>query len=193
MARLPPPKLVGGLGFWGKGRTKRRIVVGCRSVLLVCCSREHSMVSHNTVSFLLEVPGQKDWVCLQTRVRTVCITYVNMHMASLHHLMQWFQFPRPAFPPLFILLEKQLEKGVLENDIKKGVYASAWNKVWYISCGGKGKIFYRVLYTEHSHLLNTAKEITHLLSTWNYKKNCSLWTPPIESPQTQSDICFALC
>lgn len=89
MARLPPlQKLVGGLGFWGKGRTKRRIVVGCRSVLLVCCSREHSMVSHNTVSFLLEVPGQKDWVCLQTWVRTVCITYVNMHMASLHHLMQ---------------------------------------------------------------------------------------------------------
>lgn len=42
--------------------------------------------------------------------------------------------------------------------------------------------FYRLLYTEHSHLLNTAKEITHLLSTRNYKKNCSLWTPPIESP-----------
>lgn len=57
---------------------------------------------------------------------------------------------------------------------------------------GREKKFYSVLYTEHSHLLNTAKEITHLLSTWNYKKNCSLWTPPIESPQTQTDICFAL-
>lgn len=48
---------------------------------------------------------------------------------------------------------------------------------------GEGKIFfYRLLYTEHSHLLNTAKEITHLLSTRNYKQNCSLWTPAVVSP-----------
>lgn len=34
--------------------------------------------------------------------------------------------------------------------------------------GREKYFFYRLLYSEHSHLLNTAKEITHLLSTWNF-------------------------
>lgn len=61
--------LRGGLRFGQKGWTKRGIVVGSRSVLLGCCSPEHSMVSHNTVSFLLEVP---DYAC-KVREVFVCV------------------------------------------------------------------------------------------------------------------------
>ena len=78
--RAPHLHLRGELRFWGKGRTKRGIVVGCRSVLLRCCSLEHSMVSHNTVSFLLEVPAQKDWVCSQSQ-RSLCVSVCTVHVS----------------------------------------------------------------------------------------------------------------
>lgn len=88
---VPHLHLRGELKIWGKGRTKRGIVAGCRSVLLVCCSLEHSMVSHNTVSFLLEVPALKDWVCLQiwrSACRPVCSTVQHICIA----FTQCFQF-----------------------------------------------------------------------------------------------------
>lgn len=161
------------------------------------------MLSHNTVSFLLEMPGPKDWECLKTRMCTV--------LQSVYSCAHGIAFLQNTYLYIYIFLisktrqhslcclyclRNNYRKRALENDggKKLAIYASAWNKVWNISCGGKGKrIFYRLLHTEHSHLLNTAKEITHLLSTRNYKKNCSLWTPAIESPETALDICFALC
>lgn len=115
----------------------------------------------------------------------LCITFCNISN------FEGLNFPSSASAVL--LLEKQLEKGAFVNYQKCAFMCqNTWNKVWYISCGGKGKVFYRVLHTEHSHRLNTAKEIIHLPSTWNCKKNCSLWMSPIERPWTQPAICFAL-
>lgn len=58
--------------FWENSRTKRSIVVGCRSAQLGCCSLEHSMVSHNTVSFLLKSASPERLSVLQQSMLCIC-------------------------------------------------------------------------------------------------------------------------
>lgn len=150
----------------GRAAQKELLLLGvapsCRSLL-------RSLVSHNAVSFLLEVPAQKMYPALKP-----------LHIpAQAPAAFEDLSFLPEAFPRKQKTLEIQLQVAK-----KQSVYVLEHLKYNTSPLEGRGN------FIECSILnvvvLNTARGITHSARTWECVKDCSLWMSPLNGPLRSS-------